>query len=256
MKKAGKKQIFIAAAVLMLIASVFFIGGCGKQGGTTPSENQTQPNTANQSNTPQANNTSPQQNNQEQCNFTIGTADDINGLFKWHNLAFEGATEGNSATFTYSTIIDVKERNGLVTGKFVITQKNNPSRIEDINSSITGMPGKKAYISLDKSISKYPNRVIASSELSNFLGILGITSESAVTATSADIPDPNRVKTCANADDGTTVFILKSSGCNPGITQEGNCITIDAGSGGYVVEAVERAIMDMIELGMEQSIIK
>lgn len=256
MKKSGKKQVFIAAAVLMLIASVFFISGCGKQGAPA---NQTQTNATSQNNTPQTNYTNQttppvQQNTSNQCDLVLGTVKDITVPFRWHDMLWKGELEGNT-TVIYKTEIDVKERNGLVTGKFILTQRNNPLRLENISSNITGMPGKKAFISYDSSATKCPNTIIAGSELGTFLGILGIDAKGAVTSIK-DASSPSQVKTCANADGNTTIFILKNSGCNPGITQEGNCITIDAGKKCYVVETTERAIIDMIELGAKKGIIK
>lgn len=250
--KAVKMAICIIAALVLIFAGLFAAFLISEH--KTAPINQTQPNqTSNNSGQPVQNITNNSQNPQIPCSFTLETVADILEPFKWHTLTFKGTKEGNSTTITYGTIFYVKERNGLIGGDFIVNQRNNPRRIENISSNITKMPAKKAYISLDSSVSKCPNTIIASTELSYFMGVLGIEANGAVTG---GVSDPSIVKTCANADENTTVFILKKGGCNPGITQEGNCITIDSGKQCYSVEATERAIMDMIEFGMEQGTLK
>jgi hypothetical protein len=252
--KTAKITICIIAALILIFAGLFAAFLISEH--KTAPVNQTEANTTNQNNTPAANNTPPaQQNTSNPCSFTLGTVNDLIAPFRWHTLTFRGTTEGNSTTVTYSTIFYVNERNGLVEGNFIATQRNNPFRIENISSNITEMPGKKAFISYDSSASKCPNLIIAGMELGTFMGILGTDSKGAVTSIK-DASSPDQVKTCTNADENTTIYILKSGGCDPGITQEGNCVTIDAGKKCYIVETAERAIMNMIELGMKQGTLK
>jgi len=174
--------------------------------------------------------------------------------FSWHNLTFNTKTKDN--TTTYSTTLKFEERNGLQSIVTYISLRKNPLAIENVSAGITKMPLNNTYVSYDNSAIQCDETMLAAAELSYFLGLMGLDVKQASTS-SSDLshPDPERVKTCADANENTTVIVLQSKACRPEIKEEGNCMVIDGGKC-KTLSAVERAILNLVEVGISEGAIK
>lgn len=132
---------------------------------------------------------------------------------------------------------------------------NDPRILDRIPQNIEEMPHKKTYLSIDESIMGCKNNVLAAWEIGEFLGALGIEAEGAVT--SLDIFEEilnkdyleKKVKTCADADQNTTILILKSDEINQifkDSTNE-NCFILQAKEC-ETLEITERYLVALVDL--------